>query len=143
ADHTINIEEFNTPEARKQRIMELTNGRGADVCVELVGRADLLIEGIDYLTNGGTFVEIGDIVRGKTTPFDPSTVLRGKKIMGSAMYRPSLLPVMMEMMVKNLRRVPYTSIVSNTFPLAKVNDAMAQAEWANRQTGVTRAMLVP
>jgi hypothetical protein len=33
--------------------------------------------------------------------------------------------------------------VSNTFPLAKVNEAMAQAEWANRQTAVTRAMLVP
>jgi D-arabinose 1-dehydrogenase-like Zn-dependent alcohol dehydrogenase len=143
ADHTINIEEFNTPQKRKERVLELTNGRGADVAMELVGRAELLVEGVDFLTNGGTFVEIGDIVRGKTTPFDPSTVLRGKKIMGSSMYRPSLLPVMMEMMAKNLNKRPYTKIVSNTFPLAKINDAFAQAEWDNKQTGVTRAMLVP
>jgi len=143
ADHTINIEEFNTQQKRKDRIMELTNGRGADICVELVGRAELLVDGIDYLTNGGTFVEIGDIVRGRTVPFDPSTVLRGKKIMGSLMYRPSLLPVMMEMMVKNLSRRPYTKIVSNTYPLAKVNEAFKEAEWFNRQTNVSRGMLVP
>jgi threonine dehydrogenase-like Zn-dependent dehydrogenase len=143
ADHTVNVEEFNTPETRKKRIMDLTNGRGADIVVELVGRAELMIEGVDYLTNGGTFVEIGDIVRGRTVNFDPSTVLRGKKIMGSMMYRPALLPVMMEMMVKNLKKVPYTKIVSNTFPLARVNEAFAQAEWFNRQTNISRAMLVP
>ncbi|MSQ11670.1 MAG: zinc-binding alcohol dehydrogenase [Dehalococcoidia bacterium] len=143
ADHTINVEEFNTPEMRKKRIMELTGGRGADVAVELVGRAELLVEGVDYLTNGGTFVEIGDIVRGKTVAFDPSTMLAGKKIMGSMMYRPGLLPVMMEMMVKNLKKRPYTKIVSNTYPLAKVNEAFKEAEWFNRQTAVSRGMLVP
>ena len=42
ADHTINIEEFNTPETRVRRVRELTRGRGADVVMELVGRADLL-----------------------------------------------------------------------------------------------------
>ncbi len=63
--------------------------------------------------------------------------------MGSLMYRPQLLPVMMEMMVKNLNRRPYTKIVSNTYPLAKVNDAFRDAEWFNRQTNISRAMLVP
>ena len=56
ADHTINIDEFNTPQMRKQHIQELTDGRLADIVMELVGQADLLIEGIDYLTYGGTFV---------------------------------------------------------------------------------------
>jgi D-arabinose 1-dehydrogenase-like Zn-dependent alcohol dehydrogenase len=143
ADHTINIDEYNTPQKRKDRIMELTNGRGADIGMELVGRAELLVEGIDFLTNGGTYIEIGDIVAGKTVPFDPSTVLRGKKIMGSSMYRPSLLPTMMDAVVKNLNKKPYTKIVSNTFPLADVNKAFEVAEWANKQTNVTRGMLVP
>ncbi len=143
ADHTINIEEFNTPEMRRQRVWELTEGRGADIVMELVGHAELLVEGVSFLTNGGTFIEIGDIIPGRTVAFDPSTMLQGKKIMGSLMYRPSLLPVMMEMLVKNQGKVPYDKIVSNTFPLGKVNEAMAEAEWANRQTGVTRAMLVP
>src|SRR5205823_8933247 len=59
ADHTVNVEEFNTPKTRKQRVLELTEGRGANVVMELVGRAELLAEGVDLLTNGGTHVEIG------------------------------------------------------------------------------------
>ena len=143
ADHTINIEEFNTPETRSQRVKELTDGRGADIVMELVGRAELLLEGVGFLANGGTFVEIGDIIPGRTVAFDPSTILYGKKIIGSTMYRPSMLPMMMEMIVKNQDKVPYHKIVSNTFPLAEVNRAMAEAEWSDRQTAVTRAMLVP
>jgi threonine dehydrogenase-like Zn-dependent dehydrogenase len=143
ADHTINIEEWNTPEARTERVRELTDGRGANITMELVGRAELLVEGISFLTNGGTFVEIGDIVPGRTVEIDPSTLLRGKKIIGSSMYRPSLLPMMMEMLVKNQDSVPYHKIVSNQYPLHKVNEAFAEAEWNERQTGVSRAMLVP
>ncbi len=143
ADHTINIDEYDSLEARRDRIFELTDGRGSNYVMELVGRAELLVEGLEYLTNGGTFIEIGDIVRGRTVAIDPSTILRGKKIMGSSMYRPHLLPVMMEMLVKNLDKRPYTKLVSDNYPLAEVNDAFAQAEWNERQTRISRAMLVP
>ncbi len=143
ADHTINIEEWNTPEARRDRIWELTEGRGANIVMELVGRAELLTEGITFLTNGGTFVEIGDIVPGRTAEIDPSTLRRGKKIIGSSLYRASLLPVMMDMLVKNQDRVPYHKIASNQYPLDRVNQAFEESEWADRQTSVTRAVLVP
>jgi threonine dehydrogenase-like Zn-dependent dehydrogenase len=143
ADHTINIEEFNTPETRVRRVRELTRGRGADVVMELVGRADLLREGIDMLSNGGTFVEIGDIVRGQETSIDPSKLLQGKNIVGSLMYRPSLLPELLDFLVRNQDRLPFQRLVSHTFPLADVNEAFAAAEWSQRQTEITRAMLVP
>ena len=143
ADSTINIDEFNTPKMRKQRVMELTDGRGADLVLELVGRAELLVEGVDYLANGGTFIEIGDIVRGRTVDFDPSTLLQGKKVMGSLMYRPALLPTMMEMLTKNMDKVPYDKVISNSYPLDQVNEAFADAEWADRETSVSRAVLVP
>ena len=143
ADYTINIEEYDSPEARLDRVLALTDGRGANIAMELVGKAELLVEGVSYLTNGGTFIEIGDIVRGRTVEFDPSTILRGKKIMGSLMYRPQLLPLMMETLVKNQGKVPYERIVSNSYPLDQVNEAFAQAEWSERQTNVSRGMLVP
>ena len=143
ADSTINIEQYDSSEARLERVLEFTDGRGANIVMELVGRAELLVEGVSYLTNGGTFIEIGDIVRGRTVEFDPSTMLRGKKIMGSLMYRPELLPLMMETLVKNQGKVPYDKIVSNTYPLDKVNEAFADAEWNERQTNVSRGMLVP
>lgn len=144
ADHTIDITEYSTQDARRERIWDLTEGRGANIVLELVGRAELLIEGIEYLANGGTFVEIGNIVRGATVEFDPSTLMMGaKRVMGSRMYRPALLPEMMERMVKNLETVPYHKIVSNRYPLADVNDAFRDAEWSERQTAVSRGMLVP
>ena len=143
ADHTIDITEYETPEARLERVLDLTGGRGVNIAMELVGKAELLVEGVSYLTNGGTFIEIGDIVRGRTVAFDPSTMLRGKKIMGSLMYRPHLLPLMMETLVKNQDKVPYDRIVSNSYPLDQVNEAFAEAEWNERQTHVSRGMLVP
>ena len=143
ADHTMNIEEFNTPDTRRGRVLELTEGCGANVVMELVGRADLLAEGIALLANGGTFVEIGDIVPGQTVALDPSTLLRGKRVIGSAMYRPQLLPLMMEMLVKNQGRVPYEKIVSHTYPLEDVNRALEESEWHERETAVSRSMLLP
>ncbi len=143
ADYTINIEEYNTPETRVQRVHELTKGRGADVVMELVGRAELLAEGIDMLSNGGTFVEIGDIVTGREVSIDPSKLLRGKKIMGSLMYRPSTLAAILDYMVKNVDRLPFQKIVSHRFKLADINEAFPQAEWNQRQTTISRAMLEP
>lgn len=143
ADHTINIEEFNTAETRVERVKELTDGRGTDVVMELVGRAELLSEGIDMLSNGGTFIEIGDIVRGREVSIDPSKLLAGKNIMGSLMYRPDLLPTLLNFLVRTQDKLPFHKIVSHKFPLAEVNEAFPQAEWNSRQTDITRAMLVP
>ena len=143
ADYTINIEEFNTAETRVERVKELTNGRGTDVVMELVGRAELLAEGIDMLSNGGTFVEIGDIVRGREVSIDPSKLLAGKSIVGSLMYRPELLPTLLNFLVRTQHKLPFHKIVSHKFPLAEVNEAFPQAEWNSRQTDITRAMLVP
>ena len=143
ADHTINIEEFNTAETRVQRVWELTDGRGADVVMELVGRAELLSEGIDMLSNGGTFMEIGDIVAGREVSIDPSKLLRGKSIVGSLMYRPDLLPMLLNFLVKNQNKLPFDKLISHKFPLAKINEAFPQAEWNQRQTEITRAVLVP
>ncbi len=143
ADHTINVEEYNTPEARVGRVKELTRGRGADIVMELVGRPDLLTEGIDMLGHGGTFVEIGDIIPGRQVSIDPSKLLPGKRIIGSLMYRPSTLATILEYMVRTQDTVPFHKIVSHKFKLEEVNDAFPQAEWNQRQTDVTRAMLVP
>lgn len=143
ADYTINIEEFNTPETRVERVKELTNGRGSDIVMELVGRADLLAEGIDMLSRGGTFVEIGDIMRGWEVSIDPSKLIAGKSIVGSSMYRASLLPTLLAFLVRNQHKLPFHKIVSHKFPLAEVNEAFPQAEWNARQTDITRAVLVP
>ena len=53
ADVTIDLKEFNTPQARVRRVRELTEGEGADVVMELVGSPAVVAEGIEMLCNGG------------------------------------------------------------------------------------------
>src|SRR3972149_3236211 len=144
-DETINIDqEWRTPEARIQRVWELTDGWGADIVMELVGRSDLLLEGLEYLGNGGTFVEIGNIVRDNPVPFDSSAIIRSsKRIIGSVMYPPRLIPLMLDTLVKNKGKKPYEKIVSHWYPLGEVNRAFEEAEWLGRQTPATRSVLEP
>ena len=74
---------------------------------------------------------------------DPSRLLTGKNIVGSFMYKPVLLPRLLNFLVRKQDSLPFEKIVSHTFPLAEVNDAFVQAEWDQSQTPITRAMLVP
>jgi threonine dehydrogenase-like Zn-dependent dehydrogenase len=143
ADHVVNVSELDSVDARRERILELTGGEGADIVMELVGVTDLIPEGVGYLAPAGTLVEIGHVMAGRSFTMDPRAIIRGKRIMGSSGYRHELLPVLMDMMVKTQDRVPYAKIVSDQFPLELVNEAMARAEWADKQTTVTRAVLTP
>ena len=79
------------------------------------------------LSNGGTFVEIGDIVRGREVSIDPSKLLTGKNIVGSLMYRPSLLPTLLDFLVRTQHKLPFHKIISHKFPLSEVNEAFPQS----------------
>ena len=78
ADDTINIEEFNTPETRVRRVRELTRGRGADVVMELVGRADLLKEGIDMLSNAAPSSRLVTLCAGRKCQSTPPSSCRAR-----------------------------------------------------------------
>jgi threonine dehydrogenase-like Zn-dependent dehydrogenase len=143
ADETVNVGDYATAESRRERVWELTGAQGADIVLELVGRAELLLEGLGYLCTGGAFVEVGATTMG-SVEIAPTMIMRGKKrIIGSWMYRPSVLPLVLKMMTKNSNRVPYHRLTSHRFPLEQANEAFAAAEWSGRQTDVIRAVLVP
>ena len=127
-----------------QRVKDLTGGLGADAVIELVGRPELLPEGVAMLRKGGTFVEIGLYFPGHTITFDASTlVLTGKHIVGSVAYTPDVIPKLLDFLSRSQDTVPFKKMVSHRFKLDEVNQAFEQAEWDARQTAVTRAVLVP
>lgn len=146
ADHTINLREFPTAEARVQRVMELSNNQGVDMVGEFTGSAAVVNEGIDMLRPGGTYLEVGNITRGPTAAIDPSKLVFGnKRICGIMHYNPSVIGWALEFLRQNQHRLPLDRIVSHHFPLERIDEAFAQAEWANRaeQAGITRAAIVP
>ena len=143
ADETIDINELDTPEARIAQVNALTRNRGADIVVELVGLGELMPEGIDMLGSGGTFVEIGNLMRGRTATIEPALLLRSKRIIGSIMYRPALIPGILDFLVRNHHSLPLDKVISHKFPLSEINNAFMEAEWSGRETPVIRGAIVP
>jgi D-arabinose 1-dehydrogenase-like Zn-dependent alcohol dehydrogenase len=143
ADQVIDINDAASPNERVARVHEITGQRGADVVVELVGLRELVAEGIDMLGPGGTYVEIGNLMRGRTAVIEPSALLKTKHILGSIMYRPSIMPTAIDFLVRNHKKIPLASVISHHFPLEEINQAFERAEWAGRSTDVIRAALVP
>ena len=146
ADHTVNINEYTTPESRVERVKELTYGRGADVVLELVGYPQVVPEGLAMLRIGGTFVEIGNIWANSNVTLDMSKILWGSaKIVPTVHYDPYILPVALDFLVRTKDRYPFTQVVSHRFPLERIHEAFEQAEWAGKseETAITRAFLTP
>jgi threonine dehydrogenase-like Zn-dependent dehydrogenase len=144
ADYLINIDDLDTPADRIAAVWDYTRGRGADVALELVGHSALLPEGVSMLRPGGTYVDIGLWFAGQPISFDPSTiVMSGKRIIGSGMYRPALLPKILDFLVRTKDRLPFDRLVSHHFALDDINDAFRQSEWDMTETPIVRAVLVP
>lgn len=144
ADLTINVDEVPEADDRIGLVRDATGGRGVDVALEVAGLAALLPEGVAMLGRRGSFVEVGLFYAGTTVAFDPSSILRGeKRIIGSAGYPPSLLPVVLDFLVRTSGTRPFDRMLSHRFPLADINEALAAADSGRTDSNVTRAVLVP
>ena len=146
ADHTININDLTSPESRVERVKELTYGRGADVVVEVVGYPQVVVEGLEMLRSGGTFVEIGNIWPNSMVTLDVSKLLwGGTRFLPVAHYDPYVLPVALDFLVRTKDKYPLTKVMSHKFPLEKIHEAFEQSDWAEgtRKNPVTRAFLTP
>src|SRR5947208_8270961 len=100
ATDVIDMNELPTPEARVQRVKDLTDGRGADIVVEVVGIAAATLEGLDMVRVNGTFVDIGNIVPQTITL--PATKVITQQITwkGLMHYDPWIMPSALDFLVR-------------------------------------------
>ena len=145
ADETVDITEYTTPESRVQRVKELTQGRGADIVMEVVGYPQVVPEGLEMLRRGGTFIEIGNIWPDSNVTLDLSKILWGHtRIVPVVHYEPYTLPVAMDFLVRTRDKYPLTKVMSHSFPLEKIGEAFEQAEWAGKSENTAiRAFVTP
>ena len=145
ATDVIDMHEFPTPESRVARVKELTDGRGADVVVEVVGIAAATLEGLDMVRVNGTFIDIGNIVPQTITL--PATKVITQQITwkGLMHYDPWIMPSALDFLVRTKDKYPLSKVVSHSFPLSDVNRAFEMAEWQGKNTGTaaTRVILKP
>ena len=140
ADEVIDLNEYATADDRVRRVLELTEGDGADLVMELVGQASVLPEAIRMLAHGGTLLEIGNISQGQTVLLDPSQLVHGgKTILGMMWYRPESLRAALQLLSESAGKYPFDRILSHRYPLAEIDQAFADQDSGS----VQRAALLP
>ncbi len=144
ADEVIDLNHLSSKQERVQRVLELTGGIGADVCVEVVGVPGVVQEGLEMTRVGGRYVWIGNIVPGLTAEIVPHDVVRQPKLIrGVLQYDRWVIPRALEWMDRTKDRYPFRDLVGARYPLDRINDAFETAEWAAGQGSVVRTVIVP
>ncbi|MFB6219510.1 MAG: zinc-binding dehydrogenase, partial [Halobacteriaceae archaeon] len=140
ADHTVDITAYDSAEARAERVRELTGGLGADVAVEVTGVPEAFAEGPRLLRDGGRYLEMGNIIPGKTAAFDPGAMTRKSITVESLMrYDPWYLQDALDFLVEYGDDYPFADLLDAEFDLADVSAALERSDGRE----VTRASLVP
>jgi threonine dehydrogenase-like Zn-dependent dehydrogenase len=129
--------EFPTPESRVERVRELTAGIGADIVVEVVGIAAATYEGLDMVRINGTYLDIGNIGGGRLDIPVGKIISNQTKWIGTVHYNPWVIEAALQFLVKTKDRYQLMDVVSDSFPLEKVNEAFEFAEWQGKDKGTT------
>lgn len=128
ADDTIDLNEYPTPEARLERVMQLTNGKGVDLAVEVVGRPEVVAEGLEMLCPSGTYLTMGLVTGGLISHLDMEKVVhKGLTIVGSGNYKPWVLPKVLDLLLRTRDKYPFEKLVSHKFKLEDINDGIQQS----------------
>ena len=128
ATHILNAT-TTTRSERIQFIKDLTDGRGADVVVECAGEPPVVIEGIDMLRQGGTFVEVGHFVDAGDIQLNPHRHLCAKSIrlFGQVNLAYTGIIPSVKLMQANLEKYDFNKIVTHRFPLTRAFDGLCQS----------------
>ncbi len=142
ADATINIREIPERADRVARVKELTGGVGADVCIEVVGVAGVVQEGIELLRVGGRYLMMGNIVPHATAEIVPHDVVRQPKtLLGVLAYDAWVIPRALDWLVRARQRYPFDRLLAGRYPLEQIDRAFQEADWAARAGRVPRAII--
>ncbi|MCC0053644.1 MAG: alcohol dehydrogenase catalytic domain-containing protein [Rhodobiaceae bacterium] len=129
AEATVNIEEFTTAEARIKAVRDIVGGYGADLVMDCSGHPTAGPEGIEFLRDGGTYVEMGQFTdAGSIMTSWHRICTKDLNVLGSWAFTANDLPLGVEMLYKARDKYPWLDMQTPfPFTLDGVKDAVAQA----------------
>ena len=121
ADVTVDIGDIKDPEERTKLVLENTpRGKGADVVFECAGFLPALPEGLGYLRQSGTFIEMGHFVDVGTLDFNPNRLLMRKNLRLEAVWASHTEHFIRGMPILEKNEFPFAEMVSHTIPIDRV-----------------------
>ena len=112
-----------SPDERRDTVMASTNGRGADVVIEMSGSPQAFAEGMGLLRSGGRYLIVGQ-VHGRSVPFNPSSiVLKHAQLIGTLSGSVAHYARGLEFIDHHRDRFRWSDMISNHYRLDNINDA--------------------
>jgi threonine dehydrogenase-like Zn-dependent dehydrogenase len=137
ADKTVSFADFPEPSARIARVRELTDG-GADTALELTGVPSAVLEGVEMVRSGASYIVIGNITPGNAIELDIGSLTRRSVTIHPVIrYHQRLLRDSLQFISRNMGRLPFDQLVDATYPLEDVMQALEDS----RNRKVNRAAL--
>ncbi|MGI8392321.1 zinc-binding dehydrogenase [Leucobacter sp. W1038] len=141
ADEIVDMREHATVEARVARVLELTNGDGPDVVLEVTGVAAAFPESVELARVGGEIVSVGNLNVGEgfQVTLSPGLITRKNlTIHGVLRYDPWYLQKALAFLLRTQDRYPFESLTERTYPFEDLTTAISDSEARK----VTRASII-
>jgi threonine dehydrogenase-like Zn-dependent dehydrogenase len=129
AEATVDIEAYETADARIKRVRDIVGGYGADLVMDCSGHPTAGPEGIEFLRDGGTYVEMGQFTdAGSINTSWHRICTKDLNVLGSWAFTANDLPLGVDMLYRARNKYPWRKM-QTLFPFteAGVADAVAQA----------------
>jgi threonine dehydrogenase-like Zn-dependent dehydrogenase len=129
AEATVDIEQVTTSEARIEAVRDIVGGYGADLVMDCSGHPSAGPEGIEFLRDGGTYVEMGQFTDAGAIQTNWHRICtKDLNVLGSWAFTANDLPLGVEMLYKARDKYPWRKMQTLfPFTLEGVKDAVAQA----------------
>src|SRR5262245_9848225 len=129
AEATIDIERHGTPEARIKAVRDVVGGYGADLVMDCSGHPSAGPEGIEFLRDGGTYVEMGQFTdAGSIDTSWHRICTKDINVLGSWAFTANDLPLGVDMLYQARERYPWRRMQTLfPFTVEGIGDAVGQA----------------
>ena len=129
AEATVDIDTHRTPAERIKAVRDIVGGYGADLVMDCSGHPSAGPEGIEFLRDGGTYVEMGQFTdAGSIETSWHRICAKDINVLGSWAFTANDLPLGVDMLYKARDKYPWLQMQTLfPFTVEGVKDAVAQA----------------
>jgi L-iditol 2-dehydrogenase len=122
--HTIDIDEVPDPRLRRRMIRDWTDGRGADVVIEVSGGTTAFPEGIDLVRRGGRYLVIGQVGDQQVSISPRLVVEKQLTVLGVMSGDTEHYYKALQFLKHNRDRFSFSDMLSNRYRLEQINEAL-------------------
>jgi threonine dehydrogenase-like Zn-dependent dehydrogenase len=141
AQATVDIERYQTADARIARVRELVGGFGADLVMDCSGHPSAGPEGVEFLRDGGTYVEMGQFTdAGAITTSWHRFCAKDINVLGSWGFTGNDLPLGVDMLYRTRTKYPWLDM-QTLYPFSEDGIARAVADAIAMKT--VKSTIVP